>query len=143
MHDVLQNRVDVDAMLGDRIEHRCGSTRHVRNASQREDDFLLVMGDTRDDRLFHAFLSNPGSLLVREGRAGVHTHTMITSQLHRTEHQHFCARRRHLQHLVIRNAWLLTSVRDDAWIGGEDTRHIRVDLARRTQRSSQRDGRGV
>ena len=144
VHDVLDDRVDVDVRRRDDVEDHRRHARAIGDTGQGEHDIVLAVCHRRDDRLLHlvSFL-NPCSLLVREGRAGVNADAVIAGELDRAEHQHLGARRGHLEHLLVRDHSELARLGDDARIGGEDARHVGVDLARRAQRRCESDGRGV
>ena len=63
--------------------------------------------------------------------------------LHRSQHQHLCPRRGHLEHFLVRDHRQSTRFRYDPRVGREHARHVRVDLARGAERGCQRDRRSV
>ena len=68
-------------------------------------------------------------------------HASAARVLDRAQHQHTCAARRELEHLLVRDARELACVRDQPRVGGVDAVHVGVDLAdRRVERGRQGDG---
>ena len=79
----------------------------------------------------------PGSVEKVE-RAWIRT-LWSARELDRAQHQHLGARRRHLEHLLVRHLLELSRLGDDARVGGEDARDVGVDLAGRAERGGERD----
>ena len=79
----------------------------------------------------------PGSFENVE-RAWMRT-SWFARELDGAQHQHLGPGRRHLEHLLVRDAVELARVRDDPRIGGEDAVDVGVDLAGRAERGGERD----
>ncbi len=90
VHHVLDDRVDVDVLGRDGVEHLGRGARAIGDAGEGEDDFGLGVRDSRDDGLFHDVLrgQDPGAFLVRERRTGVHANPVVSGKLDRAQHQH-------------------------------------------------------
>ena len=73
----------------------------------------------------------------------MNTNAVIAGELDRAQHQHLRSRRRHLEHLLVRDRRQLARVRHEPRVGGEDAGHVGVDLAGRAERCRERDGRRV
>ena len=100
---VLLDHVDVDVVVGQRAEQLGRDTRTVGHVEDRDLGLGDVVGDARDDRLFHVRLlvGDPRALLPREARAHVHRHLVVTRELDRPHREHAAAGGRHLEHLVV------------------------------------------
>ena len=82
---------------------RSGTCSIVTLASRR------VVRDARDDRLLHRchrriLLGDPGARRPGEARTNVHLHVVVARELDRPQREHAAAGRRHLEHLVERDA---------------------------------------
>ena len=108
-----------------------------------------VVRDPRDDRLLHrsprrVLLGDPRSRRPGEARTHVHLHAVIARELDRTQREHAPAGRRHLEHLVERDARQLARRRHDPRVGGVHAFDVGVDLAHvGAERGRERDRGGV
>ncbi len=129
----------------DGVEHLGGGARAVRDAGEGEDDLGLGVRHSGDDGLFHDVLrgDDPGALLVRERRAGVHANAVVAGELDRAQHQHLGAGGRHLEHLLVGDAVELAGAGHDARVGGVDARprRSRSRRRRRARRRARRPSR--
>ena len=139
--DVLEDRVDVHVLRRDGVEDRRGRSRPVGHVAQREHDlvFRMVTAETIG-------CSSPSvpSTQVPDSLENVDRAWIGTSWLRRSRppgaSAPFRAGRRHLEHLLVRDAVELARLRDDPRIRGEHALDVRVDLARRAERRRERHG---
>ena len=146
MRGVLHDHVDVHPAIGEGAEQPGGDPRSVRYGDDGDLRLRCVVGDSRDDSLFHGriLLSDDGARLPGETGTDLQTHAVGGGELDGAKGEHARTAGGHLEHLFVRDDLETTCFRGDAGIGGEDAGHVGVDLALvGVERGGKRDGGGV
>ena len=128
---VLHDHVDVHVGRRERLEQGRRDARAVGHAEHGDLRFGHVGDDTGDDRIFHRglLIGDPRARFPSERGADVERNVMGAGELDRAEGEHLGAGAGHLEHLVEVHPGQLARLGHDAWISGEHTGDIGVDLA--------------
>ena len=129
--DVLDDDVDVDVGVGDRLEHLRGDAGFVGHAGDGDFGLVLVNRDAADDDVFHfcGFFFHDGSWVVVKTAAHFKHDTKLLGKLDGTSLHHLRAKRRQFQHLVVADFREFARVGHEARVGSVHAVHVRVNLA--------------
>mmetsp|Transcript_23169 Transcript_23169/g.39620 ORF Transcript_23169/g.39620 Transcript_23169/m.39620 type:complete len:413 (-) Transcript_23169:1642-2880(-) len=132
--DVLNDHVDVHARIAEAAKDGGGDARAVGHADQRHLGFVTGKGDPGHYIAFHDVLLGTDQracivTLFFETRQDAQAHVVAHGQLDRAGLQDLGAKRGKLQHLLKSDLVQLAGLGRNAWIGGIDAVHIRIDIA--------------
>ena len=129
--DVLDDHVDVEALLGHGREDGLGDARPVGHADDGDLGDLAVEGQGADlvAQLHCGYLLDAGAGVVAERRAHPDDDVVDPAQLHGARLHDLGALVGQLEHLLVADDGDEPGVGDDARVGREDALHVGVDLA--------------
>ncbi len=137
--DVLDDHVDVDRRIGQRLEDGGDGARLVGHAGQDDLRLILVIGDAGDELAFHVMFLDFG--VADDHRSGgrrlpgfdeagkdLNAHAHLHGEADRTGLQHLGPDGGEFEHLLIGHEVELAGAGDDAGVGGVDAVDIGIDV---------------
>ena len=129
--DVLDDHVDVDALVGERLEDRAGDPGSVWDTDERHLGHLAVESHRADlvTQLHGGHLPDRRAGMLAEGRADADDHAVDEAELDRARLHHLGALVGELEHLLVVDLIDEPRVGDDPRVGRVDALDVGVDLA--------------
>ena len=129
--DVLDDHVDVDAGLGERVEDRPGDARPVRHGHDRDLGDVPVVGEAADlvALLHERILLDERARRILERAQDLDDDAVDPAELDRPDLHHLGALVGQLEHLLVADDRQLAGPGDEARIGGVDAADVGEDLA--------------
>src|SRR5207249_81724 len=129
--DVLDDHVDVDVAVGDRLENLGGDAGLVGHAGDGDFGLVFVHRDAADDDVFHflSFFFHDSPRIVVETAADFKHDAELFGELDRAGLHDLRAERGQLEHLVVGNFVELAGVGHETRVGRVDAVHVGVNLA--------------